>query len=281
MLKSDLNELTLFFDLEWVPDANAARRLYDVPDDASEREAIERLWRETKGYSETECPKPFVKYLFSRVVSIAFLSRKVVWRDGVRTTDFTLNSLPKLPTAGDRPDEAQIIERFLYVIGAREPSLVGFNSSESDLQVLVQRALINELSAPQFCERPAKPWDGRDYFYRYSEEHLDILKLLSSGAMKPRLNEIAKLCGFPGKIDIDGEQVVDLWLAGEIDKIVEYNQLDVLNTYLVWLRIVHFCGKLSEEDYAVEQDEFRTFLESEAAKPGTDHITQFIAHWEQ
>jgi predicted PolB exonuclease-like 3'-5' exonuclease len=279
MLKNDLSEITLFFDLEWVPDAAAARRLYELPGDVSEAAAIERMWKETKGYSE-ECQRPFVKYLFSRVVSIAFLSRRTVLRDGVRQVDFALNSLPKLPLEDKAVDEAYIIERFLYFIGERNPNLVGYNSSESDLQVLVQRGLIHEVTAPRFCERPPKPWEGRDYFYRYSEEHLDLLKLFSNGNMKPRLDELAKLCGFPGKFDINGEDVVDLWLEGDLGKIVEYNQIDTLNTYLLWLRVVRFCGKIREEEYSDELFAFRDFLERESAKPHMRHAGEFLDKWE-
>ncbi len=279
MLKNKLPNLTLFFDMEWVPDAEGACRVYGLPSETTEREAIQHLWEQTKGYSE-DCPRPFVKYLFSRIVSIAFLSRTVVWRDGFRCIDYTFNSLPRLPLEEDGRNEAHIIQRFLYIIGEREPNLVGFNSSESDLQVLIQRALVNEISAEKFCMRPPKPWEGRDYFYRYSEEHLDLLQLFSNGPMKPKLNELARLCGFPGKMDVDGEQVVDLWLEGDVKKIVEYNQIDVLNTYLVWLRVVHFCGKLEEEDYESEMLMFREFLETEASKPNCGHLTEFLNSWE-
>lgn len=278
MLKNDLHDITLFFDLEWVPDANAARRLYGLPEGVSEAAAIEQLWQKTTGYSE-DCKRPFVKYLFSRIVSIAFLSRKVVFRDGVRQAEFRLHSLPNLPLEDSTVDEAYIIERFLYMVGEREPRLVGYNSSESDLQVLIQRGLIHEVTAPRFCERPAKPWEGRDYFHRYNEEHLDLLKLFSNGNTKPKLDELARLCGFPGKLDIDGQHVVDLWLEGRLREIVEYNQIDTLNTYLVWLRIVRFCGKIKEEEYADEQFAFRDFLEREAAKPHMRHVGQFLDKW--
>lgn len=279
MLKNELPNLTLFFDLEWVPDANAAQRMYDLPADITELEAMQHLWERTSGFSDT-CPRPFVKYLYSRIVSAAFLSRSVVWRDGVKCIEFKLNSLPRLPLVEERPNEANIIERFLYFIGEREPNLVGYNSSESDLQVLIQRALIHEISAEKFCLRPPKPWEGRDYFYRYSEEHLDLLKLFSNGQMKPRLNEIARLCGFPGKLDVNGEQVVDLWLAGDVEQIVQYNQIDVLNTYLVWLRVVHFCGKLGDEDYETETAMFREFVETEAGKAGNEHLVKFAEKWD-
>ena len=280
MLKSPIHELALFFDLEWVPDANGAKRLFDLPDEITEVEAMQRLWEHSPQYSDAN-PRPFLKYMFSRVVSIAFLSRKSIFRDGERVTEFSLNSLPKLPLESDDVDEAAIIERFLYIVGDRCPQLVGFNSADSDLQVLIQRGMINEISAPAFCKRPNKPWEGPDYFdSRNSEAHLDIIKRFYGGAgMTPRLDELAKMCGFPGKIDVKGDQVTDLWLERNVTKIVEYNQIDTLNTYLVWLRLVYFAGQIEEEEYVNEQDQFREFLENESQKPGKAFLSDFLAKW--
>ena len=279
MLKNEIHEPTWFFDLEWVPDAAGAKRLYDLPAETTEREAMERLWREAPGYCE-ENPCPFVKYLFSRVVSIAFLSRRVIYKDSERHVEFGLHSLPKLPLDDAVSNEGEIIGQFLHYVGVRNPQLVGYNSMDADLQVLIQRGLVNEVRAESFSDRPNKPWEGRDYFDKFSEAHLDLIKLLSPGTMKPTLNSLARLCGFPGKIDIDGKQVAELWLAGELKQIVEYNQIDTLNTYLVWLRVVNFSGKLSEEEYVTEQDDFRTFLETEAAKEENDHLRRFLAKWD-
>ncbi len=278
MLKNDIPELVLFFDLEWVPDAAGAKRLYDLADETTELEAMQALWKSAGATDEN--PRPFVKYLYSRVVSIAFLSRKLVFRNGERTVEFSLNSLPKLPVEGRESNEAEIIERFLYICGERRPQLVGFNSLDSDLQVLIQRGLINEVSAPAFSERPNKPWEGPDYFDKNSEAHLDLIKQFSNYAMKPGLNDLARLCGFPGKIDVAGDQVWELWLNGELTKIIEYNQIDTLNTYLVWLRVVYFAGKVSEEEYSAEQDAFREFLETEAAKPRMEFLQRFLDKWD-
>ncbi len=278
MLKRDIPELILFFDLEWIPDAAAAVRLYDLPPDTSEAEAMDVLWKKSRSFSE-ETPRPFLKYLVSKIVSIAFLSRKIVYRDGERRIEFSLNSLPKLPI-GEPVDEAYLIERFLYIIGEREPQLVGYNSCESDLQVLIQRALINEVSAPAFNRRPEKPWEGRDYFARSEEWHFDILRYFSRNSMAPQLNEIARLCGFPGKLDVDGQQVPDLWLSGDLQSIVEYNRIDTLNTYLVWLRLVYFAGRLKEDEYVSELDEFRMFLDAEAEKEESEYIARFLEKWD-
>jgi len=280
MLKSDIPELCLYFDMEWVPDAEGARRLYDLSPEMSEIDAMHELWSRSPQYDQEKCPRPFLKYMFSRVVSIAFLSRKVVYRDGERTIEFGLNSLPKLPVDDPRPNEVELINQFLYFVGARRPQLVGFNSEASDLQVLIQRGIINEVSAPEFNKRPDKPWEGPDYFdARNSEAHLDLIKRLSTGAMMPRLDELAKLCGYPGKIDVKGDQVTDLWLEGDLTKIVEYNQIDVLNTYLVWLRVVYFTGRLNEEQYFDETEQFRAFLEAETAKPEKAFIKDFLDKW--
>lgn len=280
MLKASIPELSLFFDLEWVPDAAGSRRLFDLGDDVGEIDAMQRLWEYSPQYDVEKNPRPFLKYMFSRVVSIAFLSRRSVYRDGEKIIEFGLNSLPKLPVDETDVNEAEIIQKFLYFIGERRPQLVGFNSSESDLQVLIQRGIINEITAPAFNARPDKPWEGPDYFdSRNSEAHLDLLKKLSGGGMTPRLDELAKLCGYPGKIDVKGDQVTDLWLERDITKIVEYNQIDTLNTYLVWLRMVYFAGKLSEEEYFGETESFREFLESEVEKPEKAFISDFLDKW--
>lgn len=280
MLKNPIPDLVLFFDLEWVPDAVSAKRLFDLPDETTEIEAMQRLWEMSPQYDIEKEPRPFLKYMFSRVVSIAFLARKAVFRDGVRVIEFSLNSLPKLPVETEDVDEAAIIEQFLYFVGKRRPQLVGYNSNDSDLQVLIQRGIINEVSAPLFCERPAKTWDPGDYFKKWdNEDHLDLLRLFSTGQMKPKLDELAKLCGFPGKIDVKGDQVTDLWLERNLTKIVEYNQIDTLNTYLVWLRMVYFAGQIEEENYIAEQEQFREFLENEAQKSEKAFLGEFLAKW--
>lgn len=280
MLKNPIPELTLFFDMEWVPDSAGAKRLFDLDEETTEIDAMQALWEKSSQYDAEKNPRPFLKYMFSRIVSVAFLSRKVVNHGGEIVPEFSLNSLPKLPVEDGDPDEVAIIERFLYIVGERRPQLVGFNSMESDLQVLIQRGIINEVTAPAFNQRPNKPWEGDDYFdARNSEGHLDLIKRFSGGAMMPRLDEMAKLCGFPGKIDVKGDQVTDLWLAGDLTKIVEYNQIDVLNTYLVWLRTVYFAGRIAEEDYIAEQDYFRSFLESESQKEEKIFLTDFINKW--
>ncbi|HVF47651.1 MAG TPA: hypothetical protein VNA17_08810, partial [Pyrinomonadaceae bacterium] len=193
-----------------------------------------------------------------------------------------LHSLPGLPMTDETVNEAEIIEKFLTWLGRKCPQLVGYNSAESDVQVLIQRGMINDIAARDFCKRPDKPWEGSDYFKKWdNEDHLDLVKRFSGGAMMPKLDEFAKLCGFPGKIDVRGDQVTDMWLAGDVTRIVEYNQIDALNTYLVWLRMVYFAGQIEEEEYIAEQEQLREFLENETRKEEKAFLVKFLERWPQ
>jgi predicted PolB exonuclease-like 3'-5' exonuclease len=276
MLKNGIHQRIWFYDLEWVPDAVAARRLCDLAEGATEREAFEMLWK--KAGATPEKPMPFLKYLFSRVVSVAFLSRNIESIDGNIETVFRLHSMPEDPL---EKDEATLLSKFLHFVGERKPQLVGYNSLVSDIRVLVQRAMVNDISAKEFNLRPDKPWEGRDYYSDYGEWHVDIMKVLGGfNRETPSLDELAKMCGFPGKIDLDGKQVAELWLDGQLPKIIAYNEIDALNTYLVWRRLAHFCGFFEDVDYAAEQENFHSFLVAESEKPNRAHIKDFLAKWE-
>ncbi len=248
------------FDVEWIPDPLAGRLLYAIPDAVSEPAEIMRIMWEKGGATEDD-PTPFLKTVLCRVVSIAAVERSV--EPGGEVV-LSLKSLPRNPDDEAQAREAPLIGTFLEALGARRPQLVGFNSIQSDLKILVQRGLILGLRAADFCERPEKPWLGIDYFARGSDYNVDLKELLGGwGKVVPSLHEIAVQSGIPGKLDIDGNQVARLWLAGELRRIVEYNQFDALTTYLVWLRLAHFAGRFGALEYEGEQNALRALLERE------------------
>jgi predicted PolB exonuclease-like 3'-5' exonuclease len=56
--------------------------------------------------------------------------------------------------------------------------------------------------------------------------------------------------GLPGKPDgITGAEVEKYYRDGHIDKIAEYCECDVLNTYRLWLRYEMFRGRLSDVEF--------------------------------
>jgi hypothetical protein len=264
-------ENVVVFDIEWVPDPASGRRIYKVPDTASDDEVLEVMWRE--GGATPEDPRPYLKTVMCRIVSIAAVVRKRV-RSEVR---LELVSLPGLHD-GAQP-EGKIIRQFLEAVGNLGAQLVGFNSSNADLPILFQRALANRVTAPTFCHRPDKPWEGADYFARYSDFNIDLKNEVGGfGKATPSLHELAATLGIPGKLGTNGADVVDLWRSGDFRRIVEYNQFDALSTYLVWLRSAYFSGRLTEDAFVHEEQLLERLLDQEIAD-GSEHLGAFLDAW--
>ncbi len=275
MIKN-VKPLVWAFDAEWIPDPLAGRLLYDVPEDGSSPEQIMQIMWQAGGATE-EDPTPFLKTALCRIVSVAAVQRKM-HRDG--TVSLTLTSLPHDPEDDEQALEANVVGKFLEALGSHRPQLVGFNSQNSDLKILVQRALILGLEAAGFCERPDKPWEGIDYFARGSDWNIDLKEILGGwGKAVPSLHEVAVQCGIPGKMDVDGNQVARLWLDGERRKIVEYNEFDALTTYLVWLRLAHLAGHFDRATYAAEQQLVENLIRREIADASRPHLSKYLDEW--
>ena len=60
------------------------------------------------------------------------------------------------------------------------------------------------------------------------------------------LDDLAKLCGFPGKLGMDGSKVWDAVTAGKIDEIRTDCETDVALTHLVSLRFQLMRGQLNQ-----------------------------------
>lgn len=264
------------FDAEWVPDPTAGRLLYGVPDDVTDPETVMRVMWE-RGGATPEDPTPFLKLIQCRVVSVAVVERRVK-TDGEVTLH--LMSLPRDPDDPQERSESRLLGTFLDALGEHRPQIVGYNSSQSDITIFVQRGAILGLRAAGFSRRPDKPWEGVDYFARGSDWNVDLRDALGGfGRIAPSLHELAVLSGIPGKMDVDGNQVARLWLEGRHAEIVAYNEFDALTTYLVWLRVAHFAGHFTTEQYAIEQQRVRDLLDLEEPKRG--HLTRYRVEWDR
>jgi hypothetical protein len=126
------------------------------------------------------------------------------------------------------------------------------------------------------------PWEGDDYFdSRNSEASVDLKEVIGGwGKATPSLNEIATLSSIPGKMDVDGQQVAHLWLDGNMERIVQYNEYDALTTYLVWLRTAHFGGHFTTEQYNSEQQYVRDLIQTEIDN-GKTHLQQYLVEWDR
>ncbi|MGA7304033.1 MAG: 3'-5' exonuclease [Rhodothermales bacterium] len=265
------------FDIEWVPDPTAGKLIYGLDDNLDDRSVMEHMW--AMGGGTEEEPRPFLKMVLCRIVSIAAIERRV--RDD-KSVGLTLVSLPHDPTDPENESEAEIISRFLDAVGQKKPQLVGFNSMNADIKILIQRAIVNGIEAGSFAKRPDKPWEGPDYFSRVSESSVDLMDIVSGwGRGSPSLNQFTTLSGIPGKFEIDGQQVADRWLEGKLGDIVAYNECDAVTTYLLWLRFAHFGGFFDEEEYEEEQENVRRLLREMGARQNGAHLLRYLAEWER
>jgi predicted PolB exonuclease-like 3'-5' exonuclease len=263
------------FDVEWIPDPLTGELLHGIEHNPpySYEESFRVLWAEAGATPEK--PRPFVKTVLCRIVSICGVFREI-GRNGL--PELKLVTLPQDP-ADPKWTERRILESFLKAVGGKHPQLVGFNSNNSDIPIIVQRSIIHGLDSHGFAERPDKPWLGVDYFAQ-GEGSVDLGAILGRWGAMPRLDEMATLSGIPGKIDVNGGTVWQLWLEGRLADIVNYNEFDALTTYLLWARMAHFAGLLDAAAYQREQDALRGLVERELAQ-GKEHMRRYLARWDE
>ena len=65
------------------------------------------------------------------------------------------------------------------------------------------------------------------------------------GKSTPSLYEMANVCGIPGNMVINGQEVAPFWLEGRLSEIMAYKECEVMTTYLIWLRLAHIEGFFS------------------------------------
>jgi predicted PolB exonuclease-like 3'-5' exonuclease len=88
---------------------------------------------------------------------------------------------------------------------------------------------------------------------------MDVLAMYTGRANAP-LDDLAKLCGFPGKLGMDGSKVWQAYQAGELEQIRAYCETDVMNTWLVYCRFQRLRGTLSASAYEQEIELVRQTL---------------------
>lgn len=253
------------FDIETVPDVDSGRRLYGHPQEMEKLsdEDIARIMvqlRQQDSNGQTE----MLRLHLQKIVAIS-----AVLRTGDRLRVDSLGSIES--------SEAEIIHQFFKTIQHYTPTLVSWNGSGFDLPVLHYRALLHGVNTQRY-------WDTRDqfrydnYLNRYHERHTDLMDVLA--AYQPRafapLDEIATMLGFPGKLGMSGDKVWEVYLQeGGLQKIRDYCETDVLNTYLIFLRFEFMRGHLTAMEYHQECQRLHEILTAEN-KP---HFKQFLAAW--
>lgn len=242
----------LVFDIETVPDVGGIRKLNDLPADLADFEVAEFAFQQRRASHGTD----FLQHSLQRVVTISCVMHE--------PGQFKVFSLSE-PESG----EGEIIQRFFDGVERFSPQLVSWNGGGFDLPVLHYRGLIHGVSAPRYWNQGDGDYnDSRDfkwnnYLSRYHSRHLDLMDLLAlyQARANARLDEIAKLMGFPGKLGMDGGAVWQAWQDGRIAEIRDYCETDVVNTFLVYLGFQRMRGHIDNAGFDAELALVRQSLE--------------------
>ena len=253
----------LVFDIETVPDLAGLRRAQGVAPDISDAAVLDWFTQQRRMRTGDD----FLPLQYHRVVAIACALRE--------------NAGFKIASVGGLDDtEPELIRRFYDLIDKHTPQLVSWNGSGFDLPVLNYRALIHGVTAAKFWD-----WgdDDRDFRYnsylgRYHTRHLDLMDVLAMYQLRASagLDAMARLCGFPGKLGMDGSAVHAAVLAGELDAVRRYCETDVLNTYLIYQRFRLLRGEIAAGEYAKEV----SLAREKIAAINAPHWLEFIAAWD-
>ncbi|MDP3608511.1 MAG: 3'-5' exonuclease [Methylophilus sp.] len=254
---------TLIFDIETIPDTDGLRNLYQLPAETSAEEVANIAFHQRRQHNGSD----FLPLHQHKVCAISCALRE--------------GNHFKVWTLGDaNATEAEIIQRFFDGIEKYTPQIVSWNGGGFDLPVLHYRAMINQVQAPRYWDlgEDDKDFKWNNYISRYHMRHLDLMDVLAmfNARANAPLDEIAQLCGFPGKLGMDGSKVWGAYVAGEIEAIRNYCETDVANTYLVFLRFQLMRGHLSPTQYAAEIQLVRDTLQSYTGQ----HWQEFLLAWQ-
>ncbi|MCP5228498.1 3'-5' exonuclease [Accumulibacter sp.] len=257
----------LAFDIETIPDVAGLRRLHDLDPALSDDEVAELAFQHRRASHGND----FLPLHLQRVAVISCALRV--------GKDFRVWSL-----AEPEQSEGEIIQRFFDGIDKFTPQIVSWNGGGFDLPVLHYRGLIHGATAPRYWDLgdgdypDSREFKWNNYISRYHTRHLDLMDLLAMYQPRAsvRLDELARLIGFPGKLGMDGSKVWQAWLAGGMSDVRDYCETDVLNTYLVSVRFRLMRGELSRSEYEAEV----SFVRAELEKVGKPHWQEFLAAWE-
>ena len=255
----------LVFDIESIPDVAGLRLLRDAPAEATDAEVYAQWLQQRKDAGQSD----FMPLHLQRVLVISCVFRNA---DGLRVHSFA-----------DRDDasEGRVIQNFFNSIEKHVPQLVSWNGGGFDLPVLHWRGLRHGVVADKYWDMgdDDREFKWNNYIGRYHMRHLDLMDLLAM--YQPRANApldaMAKLCGFPGKLGMDGSQVFQAYRDGKLEEIRRYCETDVMNTYLLYCRYQKMRGGLTEAEY---DQEIALVKNSLAELTGAEsHWREYLEAW--
>jgi len=254
----------LVFDVESIADAELVAKIRYSGESLEPAEAVQRYRAELMEKYQSD----FVPYTFQIPISVAV---------GKVTADFQLIDVVVLDEPEFRPHV--ITENFWRGWEKyRRPTLVTFNGRGFDLPLLELAAFRYGLQIPGWFQGGKAYEQPRNRFN--TKAHIDLCELLTNfGCTRftGGLNLAANILGKPGKMDVQGDMVQDMYDAGRLAEINDYCRCDVLDTYFVLLRTLVLTGRLP---LGKEQELIATTKQwLERKSEGVSAYGLYLEHW--
>jgi predicted PolB exonuclease-like 3'-5' exonuclease len=234
----------LVFDIETIPDIAGLRALRGADAELSDAEVFATEQAERKAGGKSDMLPLYLQRVL--VISCVFRNAK-----GVTVQSF--------------------VDRSGNEDGAAIQTGGGF-----DLPVLHYRGLRHGIVADKYWDlgEDDREYKWNNYISRYHTRHLDLMDLLA--LYQPRANApldaMARLCGLPGKLGMDGSQVYPAYLDGKLEDIRRYCETDVMNTYLLYCRFQKMRGGFTEAEHEREIALVRDTLSALGEPPWPEYL---------
>src|SRR5574340_304308 len=255
----------LVFDIESVADAELVAKLRYAGQSLEPAAAVQRYRDELMDKYQSD----FIPYTFQVPISVAV---------GKVREDFRLEDVVVLDEPRFRPHV--ITENFWRGWEKyRRPTLVSFNGRGFDIPLLELSAFRYGLSVAGWFQGSGKSFDQPRNRYN-TQAHIDLCELLTnfgSTRFVGGLNLAANLLGKPGKMDVQGDMVQDMYNAGRLAEINDYCRCDVLDTYFVFLRTRVLLGQLALETEQQIIAETKQWLQERAAQVAAYRL--YLERW--
>lgn len=254
----------LVFDIESVADGQLVAEVRYPGESLAPAEATAKYRGELMEKYESD----FIPYTFQVPVSVAI---------GKVDADFRLQEIVVLDEPEFRPHV--ITENFWRGWRSyRQPTLVSFNGRTFDLPLLELAAFRFGLNLQDWFRLQARTYEQPRNRFNL-DAHIDLQELLTNfGATRftGGLNLAASLLGKPGKMEVQGHMVQDMYEAGQLTEINNYCRCDVLDTYFVFLRSRVLLGELELKDEQKLIEETHGWIQRQA-----DEQPAFASYLEQ
>ncbi len=256
---SDRTPAFLVFDTESIPDGRLLGLVKYPDEDLTPEEAVRRAQDEAREHSSNG--SDFLPVTFQVPVAVCMITVGA---------DYHLRKVCCLGSPDFRVGRI-VCDFWKGVEHHCRAQMVTFNGRGFDLPLLEMAAFRYGCTATNYFQNKR---------HRFNGNHIDMMDWLGNyGAyrMTGGLNLLSKILGKPGKMEINGQQVYELYLDGKLQAINDYCMFDTLDTYFIFLRTRVLLGQLSLEQEKEVVDAAKKWMERQVAE--IPALAQYLNNW--